>query len=277
MKVHPYRIPTIGWLADLTSMTRDDLYGHYRRYYIPNNANLVVVGDVDADDVFRRANHHFGAIPAGARPPRQLTTEPEQTGERRIVIRREGTTSYLKVGYHAPAVSDPAFFAALVLDAVLTGAKGLNLWSSFRVPPAQRSARLYRALVERGLASAVAGAVLPTEEPFLYTLSVVPTAGTSLDTAESALFAELETVRHGGIGEAELQRAQTQLKARFVFDDDSVSNVAHQIGYFETLGAGEVLRTMSDRVDRVTIEEVNTAATRLLQPSNRTVGWFDAC
>ena len=69
-RAHPYRHPTIGWLDDLRSMTRDDLYGHYRRFYIPNNATLVVVGDVDADDVLRRAAKHFGAIPDGPTPER---------------------------------------------------------------------------------------------------------------------------------------------------------------------------------------------------------------
>jgi zinc protease len=273
-KAHPYRHPIIGWLADLTSMTRDDLYAYYRRYYIPNNARLVIVGDVEADDVFARAERYFGSIPAGPVPPRQRTVEPEQTGERRLVIRRDGTTAYLKVGFHAPGISDARFFAALVLDAILTGAKGLNLWSSFGVPAAQRSARLYRALVEGGVASAVSGALLPTEEPFLYTISAVAAAGTMLDTVESALLGELEAVREKGVTPAELQRAKAQLKARFVFDDDSVSNVAHQIGYFETIGAGEVLANLASHVEQVTIDQV-AGVTTLLDRSNRTIGWFD--
>jgi zinc protease len=274
IKAHPYRHPIIGWLADLTSMTRDDLYDYYRRYYIPNNARLVIVGDVEADDVLARAERHFGKIPAGPPPPRQRTVEPEQTGERRLVIRRDGTTAYLKAGFHAPGISDARFFAALVLDAVLTGAKGLNLWSSFGVAPAQRSARLYRTLVESGVASAVSGALLPTEEPFLYTISAVATAGTTLDVVESALLAELEAIRDKGVTPAELQRGKAQLKARFVFDDDSVSNVAHQIGYFETIGAGEIFRNLARQVDQVTLDQV-AGVTTLFDPSNRTIGWFD--
>src|SRR5687768_10388983 len=156
-KAHPYRNPTIGWLSDLQSMTREDLYSHYRSYYVPNNATLVIVGDVDADDALRRADAHFGRILPGDVPLRQWTAEPDQTGERRLTIRREGTTAYLKVAYHAPAAADAAFFPALVLDAVLTGAKGVNLWSSFRGQPPQRRARLYRALVDRRLASSIAG------------------------------------------------------------------------------------------------------------------------
>src|SRR5205085_7617441 len=91
--------PTIGWITDLKTMTRDDLYSHYRRYYIPNNATLVIVGDVDADDALRRADQHFGRIPQGDTPPRQQTEEPEQTGERRVTSRKPGTTAYLRVAY----------------------------------------------------------------------------------------------------------------------------------------------------------------------------------
>src|SRR5207247_12952 len=197
-KAHPYRHPTIGWLPDLQTMTRDDLYGYYRRFYVPNNATLVIVGDVDTSEALRRVEHYFGGIQAGTEMSRRHTVEPEQTGERRLTIRKEGTTAYLKVGYHAPAATDPHFFPLLILDAVLTGAKGINLWSSFRVPPPQRSARLYRALVERGLASGIYGSLVPTEDPFLYTVSVTATEGVPLASVEFALLEELERVRREG-------------------------------------------------------------------------------
>src|SRR5205814_6746545 len=121
-KAHPYGHPTIGWLPDLQTMTRDDLHGYYRRFYVPNNATLVVVGDIDPDDVLRRVESHFGGIPAGPEPGRLRTVEPDQTGERRVTIRKEGAVAYLRVGYHAPAATDAHFFPLLILDAVLTGA-----------------------------------------------------------------------------------------------------------------------------------------------------------
>src|ERR1700726_3489814 len=108
-KAHPYGHPTIGWLPDLQAMTRDDLYGYYRRYYIPNNATLVIVGDVDTDDALRRVEHDFGRIKPGAETPRRRTGEPEQRGEPRLTIRKKGTTASLKVGYHAPSVTDAHF------------------------------------------------------------------------------------------------------------------------------------------------------------------------
>jgi len=274
-KAHTYRHPTIGWLSDLQTMTRADLYGYYRRYYVPNNATLVIVGDVDADEALRRVDHHFHAIQPGGEPDRIRTAEPEQTGERRLTIRKEGTTAYLKVGYHAPSVEDADFYPVLALDAVLTGAKGLNLWSSFRVPPPQRSARLYRALVERGLASSVFGALMPTAEPFLYTVSATATDNTPLAAVESALLDELDRVRRDGITAAELTKAKAQLRARLVFDSDSVTNIAHQLGYFETIASVDAFLEAPSRIAAVSVDGVGAAARRLFAAANRTVGCFD--
>jgi zinc protease len=106
-KAHPYRHPTIGWLSDLETMTRDDLYGHYREFYVPGNATLVVVGDVETEDVLRRVDAHFGQIPSGPIPSRIRTVEPAQVGERRVTIEKEGTTAYLKLAYHAPEAKHP--------------------------------------------------------------------------------------------------------------------------------------------------------------------------
>ena len=89
-KAHPYRHPTIGWLSDLETMSRDDLYGYYRRHYIPNNATLVVVGDVSVADALRRAAKAFSGVTAGPAPSRIRTAEPPQGGERRVTPRTRG-------------------------------------------------------------------------------------------------------------------------------------------------------------------------------------------
>lgn len=142
-----------------------------------------------------RVREHFGGFAAGGPLIRRRMREPEQMGERRLVIRKEGTTAYFRAGFHAPAVADPTFVPALLLDAVLTGAKGANLWTALQVPPPQRVARLYQGGGERGLASQ-------------------------------------------GITEEELARVKRQLHAQVVFDADSVTNVAHQPGFFEHLAVG---------------------------------------
>ena len=273
-RAHTYRHPTIGWLHDLQSMTRDDLYAHYRRYYVPINATLVVVGDVECDDVLRRVERHFGRVPEGPVPPRLKVAEPPQPGERRVALEREGTTAYLKFGYHAPAATEADFFPMLVLDAVLTGAKGLNLWSSFRVAPPQRKSRLYTALFERGLASQVNGALLATADPYLYTLSFTATEGVRLPVLEEAVFAAMEPVAAGRIEDGEVARAKRQLRARLVFEDDSVTHIAHQLGFFETVVGPGFYPRLQSCIDAVTADQVRDVAQRRLRRNQLTVGSF---
>jgi zinc protease len=273
-RAHPYRHPTIGWLPDLRAMTREDLYEHYRRYYIPNNATLVIAGDVEAEDVLRRVERTLGSIAPGNVPARAVIVEPPQLGERRVVVERPGTTSYLKMAWHAPAATDPDFFPMLVLDAILTGAKGVNLWTSFRGVPPQRKSRLYTALVERSLASSVAGALVPTAEPFLYTLSMTAMQGIELPVLEAATLAEIGKLREKGVSEEETTRAVRQLRARFVFENDSVTNIAHQLGYFETVTGPGFFPELQSQIARVTADQVSDAARRRLGSSARTVGWF---
>jgi zinc protease len=274
-KVHPYRHPTIGWLSDLETMTRDDLYQYYRRNYVPNNATVVVVGDVDTDDVLRRVEKQFGSIPSGHTPRRVTVVEPEQLGERRVEVAREGTTAYLKLAYHAPGVASPDFFPMLVLDAILTGAKGLNLWSSFRTPPPQRSARLYRALVETRLASNVGAGLLPTEHPFLYLVSATAMDGVGLADLQGAATDALGEVGKDGVTEKEIVKAKNQLRARLVFENDSVTNLGHQLGYFETVATRDVYQNAPASIASVTLHDVNRVAQKYLHPERRTVGWFN--
>ena len=273
-KVHPYRHPTIGWQADLETMTRDDLYGYYRRNYVPNNATLVVVGDVEADDVLRRVEKAFGDIAPGAEPRRVRAVEPDQFGERRVEVAKEGTTAYLKLAYHAPGVNDPEFFPMLVLDAILTGAKGLNLWSSFRTPPPQRSARLYRALVETRLASSVSAGLLPTEHPFLYLVSATAMDGVGLGDVEAAATKVIDEIARAGVTDEEVAKAKNQLRARLVFENDSVTNLGHQLGFFETVASVDLFRTAPQSISAVTKDQVDGVAQKYLRTDQRTVGWF---
>lgn len=156
----------------------------------------------------------------------------------------------------------------------MTGAKGLNLWSSFRVAAPQRKARLYEALVERGLASQVNGALLATADPFLYTLSFTATEGIALPVLEEAALAALEPVAQGEITETEVARAKRQLRARLVFEDDSVTNVAHQLGYYETVAGPGFYPRLQHCINAVTTDQVRDVARRRLQRTSLTVGSF---
>ncbi|MGH9383677.1 MAG: M16 family metallopeptidase [Vicinamibacterales bacterium] len=274
-KVHPYHHPTIGWLSDLQAMTRDDLYGHYRKFYAPSNATVVIAGDVDSDDALKQVEKHFGGIAPGSKPTRIPQLEPEQQAERRVVLRKPGTTAYWKASYHAPAFSDADFFPMLVADAVLNGAAGLNIWSMGGVARPQRSSRLYRALVDGGLASSVSGAVLPTEQPFLYSINAVVAEGQRLSGVEDAVLAEVDRLCQNGITPAELTKVRAQLRARLVYDAASVTDIAHQLGFFETIGSWRAYHDLQSRLDAVSVDAVHAAATKYLTPANRTIGWFE--
>jgi zinc protease len=163
----------------------------------------------------------------------------------------------------------------LVLDTVLTGAKGVNLWASFRTPPPQRSARLYHALVNTGLASAVSGAMLPTQEPFLYSVAVTATDGVPLDRLEDAVISELDRMRTNGITPQELRKAKNQLRARLVFENDSITNLAHQLGFFATIASWQVGSSLAEGIEAVTIEEAGRVAAGRLEPAHRTVARFE--
>ena len=192
-----------------------------------------------------------------------------------MVLRKEGTTAYWKAVFHAPAFEHEDFFPLLVADAVLNGAAGLNIWSMGGVSRPQRSARLYRALVDKGLASTAGGALMPTEHPYLYSINVSVAEGQSLASVEGVVMGEIEKLRAGGITPAELTKVHTQLRARFVYDADSVTDIAHQLGYFETISSWKAYEKLRERLDAVTVDAVHAAASKYLIASNRTIGWFE--
>jgi zinc protease len=129
--------------------------------------------------------------------------------------------------------------------------------------------------VNSGLASAVGGGVVPTLDPFLYTISLTATEGTPLSALEEAAVGELDRVRTQGVTDAELRKAVHQLRARLVFENDSISNIAHQLGYFETIGSWRIVPALAERIESVTLEQVAAAAAARLSASSRTVGWFE--
>ncbi len=241
-KAHPYRHPTIGWLSDLQTMTRDDLYGYYRRYYIPNNATLVIVGDVDTDDALRRVEQHFGSIPAGPVPERHWTVEPEQTGERRVTIRREGTAAYLKVALPRAGGRRRRLLSGARARRGADRREGRQPVVEFpRAAAAAPGAALSRARRARARVDGRLVSSLPTAEPFLYTVSATATDGTSLGCGGvGAAGGARRRARERHHGRRSWRARRAQLHARFVFDNDSVTNIAHQLGYFETIAGVDV-------------------------------------
>jgi zinc protease len=275
--VHPYGHETIGHMCDLETITRDQLEAHYRTYYTPRNAIAVAAGDFDATEMLHLIDHHFGGIPSGAEVGPVTAVEPPQRGERRVVVEGEGNVAYLEMAFRIPAVMrapsahEPDFFALTALDAALTGASGLA-FSGGGTP--NKSSRLYKALVAKELATYVSGSLIPTVDPFIYTLSAVVRGGRTPAEVEEAVEAELARVADEPVTEEELVKAIKQAKAQFAYSSETVTGQALWMGYSEIFADYDWFEHYIDNLSAVTVEDVHRAAQTYLTPSNRTVGWY---
>ncbi|MCJ7513011.1 MAG: insulinase family protein [Anaerolineales bacterium] len=270
-RVHPYHHEVIGDMADLESMTRDDLYHHYRNFYRPNNAVLVVAGDFQRRPMLERVRRLFGSI-----PPRQVERmaprpEPEQHGERRLTLEGPGKTAYLEVAYHAPRGADAAFFPLAVLDSALAGASSLNLFGGGL---SNKTSRLYRALVERGLAASVSGDLATTIDPYLYSFRITVRPEHSPEKVLAAFDQEIDRLLEAPIASAEIEKAGKQARALFAFGSESITNQAFWQGYSEMFADHIWFEDYLARIQAVTVEQVVTVAQQVLRQANRVVGVY---
>jgi zinc protease len=270
-RVHPYHHETIGDLCDLERITREDLWRHYENYYGPDNAVAVAVGDFDSPQMLARIEELFGPIPARSVDATIHRLEPPQRGERRVTLEGPGQTAYLQVGYHAPAAGDGDFFPMVVLTAILSGPTGMNLFAG---SPPNRSSRLYKALVETGLAAGVSGSMPPMLDPYLYSVVATVRSGQTLEDVEAALDAELERVLTEPISSAELQTAIKQAKAQFAYSSESVTNQGFWLGYSAIVADTEWFHSFLDHLAAVTVEDVLRVANLYLPRRNRVVGHY---
>jgi len=272
-RVHPYRTTVIGERIDLETMTRDDLYNHYRHYYVPNNATAVLVGDVDTQEALARIEELFGGIPAGDPVPEVNRPEPPQYGERRVRLEREGETPYVSVAYRAYEVTHPDFFTLTVLDSILAGASSLNFMGT--ADTSNKTSRLYRALVETELAAGVGGGMIATIDPYLYTITATVRNGHTPEEVEAAIIDEIENVRAGSIRQEEFEKARKQARALFAYDSESVSSQGFWLGFSEVLvGDCGWFDDYLDRLMAVTLDDVHRVAQDVFDPRRRTVGWY---
>ena len=253
-QAHPYRRPVIGWMPDLEAMQPDDARAWYQRWYAPNNAYLVVVGDVDHREVFREAEKHYGSLAADELPARRISPEPAQRGPRASVVKAPAELPYLAMAWQVPALRDPAndreAYALQVLAAVLDGYDG---------------ARLTRRLVRDQQIAVSVGASYDTGNrgPALFYLHGVPAAGTTPEALQTALRAEIQRIRDEGISAEELARVKTQAVAAQVYKRDSLMGQAMEIGYLESAGMSwRDEATLLDGLRAVTADEVQAAARR---------------
>jgi zinc protease len=267
-EVSPYRRPVIGWPSDLDSMTPQDARDFHQRWYVPANAVVVVVGDVDPAKVLQLAQKYYGSIPARPVPVRKPQTEPPQLGIRHIDFKAPAEQSYVALAFKVPQLTsfehtqanDDAL-ALTVLSAVLDGYNG---------------ARLGRALTQgpdRVADSAGAENGLWGRGPQVFTLDGVPAKGKTPEQVEAALRAEVAKIARDGVTEAELKRVKTQWVAGEVYKRDSIMNQAREIGGDWVIGMPpDADDRLIEALKAVTAEQVKSVAARYFGDDQLTVG-----
>jgi zinc protease len=269
-RIHPYHHQTIGWQADLLSITRDQLYNHYRQYYVPNNAVLVAVGNLDMDAYLRLVEQYFGHIPAGELPPSRVRQEPPPRGERRVTLRMPGFAPMVRLSFHAPQVSHADYIPLVVAEALLSGGQAMFSFGGGQ----SRSARLYRAMVETELASSVGSSYYPSIDPYLFSVGATVREGRTPDEVEAALSAEIERLQREPVEPAELAVAIRQTQAQFAYNSESATDQALTLGFLEMMDSHTRMDRLLDELAQVTPEDVARVAQTYLQQDNCVVGRF---
>ena len=264
---HPYRVPVVGWMSDLESMTWRDARDWYDRWYAPNNAIVVVVGDVDPKQVFALAEQYFGPLKAKVLPARKPQDEPPQRGVRRVLVKAPAELPYVLMAYRAPALRDVEKdwepYALEMLAGVLDGHDAARLTSS-----------LVR--IQKIANSVGAGYDGTTRGPGIFLVSGVPTAGKGAAEVEQALRRELAKVASEGVSEQELKRVKAQVVASQVFQRDSIVFQARQIGSLEIAGySHRAIDLMIEKLKAVTAAQVQDVAKRYLVDDALTVAVLD--
>ncbi|MEK7285682.1 MAG: pitrilysin family protein [Nitrospirota bacterium] len=258
--VHPYHNPVIGWMDDLNAITRDDAYQHYKKYYQPNNATLVIVGDFQSDVLLAKVTAAFENLPNGTLVKERVPQEPPQIGERRIFVKKEAQLPFIFIGFHTPNFMHPDTYALAVLASILSSGK---------------SSRLYQELVYKQQLALDAGGSYEdlTIDPDLFYFYGTPRPGITTEAVEAALNAEIKRLQTEKVTETELTKVKNQLEAAYLFGTDSNFNRAMQIGRAETVGAGyDYLVSYLSHIRQVTADQIQKVAQTYLINDQKSVG-----
>jgi len=257
--VHPYRRPVVGWMEDIEKLTRQDLVDFYKLYYAPNNAFVVVVGDFSTDEILPKIRSAFGKIARDADAPKVSVQEPEQQGERRVILKKEAELPFLLMFYHAPNLQSADSFALDVLSVVVAAVKNTRLYHEL----------VYEKRMVRGV-DADYSRVSVDPMGFSITAQLLP--GIQPANVEREIYGSLEKIKSELITERELQKAKNQIEAAFIFDQDSIFGQAMKLGYYEITGGWRQLDTYLDGIRKVTREDIRRVARQYLDGDRRTVG-----
>ena len=270
-RVHPYHHSIIGDMADLETISRDDLYNHYCTHYVPDNAVLAIAGDFKTEDMLSRIQELFEPIPCGDERSRLDRAEPPPPGEKSLTVEGPGETTFVQVAYQAPAGGDPDFFSCVVLDSLLTGPSSLNMFGG---GISNKTSRLYRALVDNELAVSVSGGLPATKDPFMYTIILTVHPQKSAHDVTAVLEDEIKRLQDAPPPEVEVARAMKQARALFAYGSESISNQAFWMGYSEMFATYDWFEGYLDKLSAVTPQDVQHMAQTYLRPQNRVLGIY---
>ena len=272
---HPYRWDPLGLPGDILALTPRDLKEYYARFYGTQNAVMVMAGGFDARGMRRQVERRFSSLPHSGADPMVRTVEPPPNAERRAILRGPGTTPYLEVGFRAPAILDSETPAAVLLDVVLGGENRLysvgNTWGRSREHP---SARLYRRLVDPGLAVRAVSEFRPRVHPGLFTVQVQAARRVEPAQVEAALDAELDRLMLSGPSPAEVREAKAKLARAAALAYEGATRTAFRLGYFSMVGPVRFEEELLARILRTRVDEVHRAAESILRRVARTTVWY---
>ncbi len=261
--VSPYGNPTIGWKEDVEGLTTDKVRAWYQRFYAPNNATLVVVGDVKPGEVIDLARKYFGHIPARRIERGKIPAEPPQIKSRRVTVSAPAKVPEVMIGFHVPVLgqADKPWepYALDVLSGLLSGG---------------RSARLPQELVRRDRIAVSADSSYDdvSRAPNLFVLDATPAEGHTVEQLQAALLAQIDRIKKDPISKTEMERVKAQVTASDVYQRDSMFYQAMEIGMLETTGQDwHLIDHYADQIASVTPKQVKEVARRYLIPSNMTV------
>jgi zinc protease len=258
---HPYMFPVIGFESDIKSWTQEDLENYFKTYYSPNNATVVVVGDVTLAQVKKLADQYLAPIPARGLPPKVRTVEPEQNGERRVTAYKDITTPNILLAYHTPETGHEDYYALDLLN---------NLLSS------GNSSRLTKALVmDTTLASQVFSFMGDGFDPNLFYIYGIAGEGVSAQTLEKAIEAQLDDLIKNGVSDRELQKVKNQKLMEFYRTIETINGKANSLGTYEVFfGDYRKLYEAPKRYEKVTPADIQRVASQYFTERNRTVGYL---
>ncbi len=269
---HPYRWDALGRREDIAQMTAAQLREYYRRFYGTRNAILVVAGGFAPAKVERTIRASFGRLPAGGEDVHVASVESAPRGERRAELSGPGTTPYLAVGHRAPALEDPATPTAIVLDAILGGESRLFSSGSGGGRGGEHpNSRLYRGLVDTGLAVRASSDCRPRRYPGLFTVHALAASGVALDRLERAVLSLLERFGRDGPTSSEIDETRTKLRRAVALAYEGASRTGFRLGYFAALRSPELEDEVFAALFRVRARDVRDLARELFRPESRVV------